>query len=283
LNRIFKFKLILAIIASFFIFQLFLFLKSFPAEYNLYFRFLERLETADPFWTSFWFNSEIIGEIGLTLRFAGSCFALYFIWLIVKKGKTVISHLRKAVLCEGSYYLFNLPFIISLFARPDTTIVNIEAGLSYLLQIVFVSPAFLILYTKMKKPNLDLGQVYKWGAIGIVGFTFALWIKHALMNLYALPISLSDPLLLAGLLNSTFTMLIAGLILLITLAPKIRQKQLNYNSKPLGFSFLFIGLYFVIYTIISFYNASYSSFLVLTEFWAIAFIIPGIGYILQRS
>ena len=282
LSRSIKSKLIVAVISSFFIFQLFLFVKSFPAEYNLYLRFLERLKTSDPFWTSFWFSSELVGEVGLAVRFVGSCFAVTFTWLLVVKGQIVFSHLRKAVLCEGVYYLFNFPFIISLFTRPNTSIINIEAGLSYLLQIAFVSSPFLILYTKMKNPNLDVAQVYSWAAVAVVGFTFALWVKHFLLNLYALPINLVNPVLLAGLLNSAFTIFFAGLILLIVFLPVIRRKQLNFSSKFVGVGFLLIGLYFLIYVVISLLNQRYSSFLVLTELWAIAFVIPGIGFISEK-
>jgi len=282
LSRRIKSKLIVAVVASFFIFQLFLFVKSLPAEFNLYLRFLDRLKTSDPFWVSFWFSSELVGEVGLAVRFVGSCFAVAFAWLLFGKGQIVFSHLRKAVLCEGAYYLFNFPFIISLFTRPNTSITNMEAGLSYLLQIAFVSSPFLIFYTKMKKPNLDIAQVYSWVGVAVVGFTFALWVKHFFLNLYALPINLVNPVLLAGLLNSAFTMFFAGLILLIAFLPVIRRKQLNFNSKVVGVGFLLIGLYFLIYVLISLLNQRYLSFLVLTELWAIAFVIPGIGFISEK-
>ena len=278
-----RFKLFLAVAASFFIFQLFLFVKSFPAEYSLYLRFLERLQTSDPFWVSFWFSSELIGEVGLAIRFVGSCFALAFASILVVKGRTIISYLRKAVLFEGAYYLFNLLFIVSLFARPNTSIVNVEAGLSYLLQLVLVSPAFLMLYLKMKKSNTDVAQLGKWGAIALIGFIFALWVKHFLMNLYALPISLVDPVLLAALLNSALTMLFAGLIGVIALLPVIREKQLNYSSKLVGVALLLVGLHFIIYAVISTVNQHYSSFLYLTELWAIAFIIPSISLIAKTN
>ena len=252
-------------------------MKSFPAEYNLYLRFLERLQTSDPFWTSFWFASELIGEIGLALRFIGACFALAFASVLAAKGQTIFSHLRKAVLLEGAYYVFNLPFIVSLFARPNTSIVNVEAGLSYLLQLLLVSPAFFVLYAKLKTPNPGAnGDYYKWGAIGAIGFTLALWVKHFLLNVYALPISLENPVLAIGLLNSALTMLFAGVILTIALFPKVWKKTLNYNQKLLGTAFLLIGVYFTIYIAIATVNQRYSSFLSLTELWAIAFIIPGI-------
>ena len=275
-------KFILAVIMGFFIFQLFLFAKSFPAEYGVYLGYLNQVPFKDPFWNSAWFASELTGEVGLTLRFAGACFAIAFALMLVAKRQKNFTLLRKAVLFEGTHYLFTLPFIIFFFARPNTSIAHIEAGLSYLLQIVLVTPAFLVLYTKMKKQNLDNTELYKWIAIAIVGYTFALWVNHFFLNLYALPISLANPILLTGVLNSTFTILLAGLILSITLLPIIRKKQFNFNSKTLGAAFVLVGIYFVIYVAISFFNRSYMWFLTLTELWAISFVIMGVGFLAEK-
>ena len=274
---------VLAVAASFFIFQLFLFAKSFPAEYNLYLRFLDRLQTSDPFWTSFWFASELVGEVGLAIRFCGACFFISFAWQLFRKKQFALSHLRKAVLFEGAYYLFNLPFIVSLFTRPNTTTVNMEAGFSYALQILLVSPAFFMLYAKMKKPKIDMVQIFKSGAIAVVTFTFALWAKHFFLNLYALPISLDDPVLFFGFLNSALMMLVAGLILTVAFLRVIKKNQTSFSSKAVGTAFVLVGAYFIIYIIVSLLNQRYLSFLVLTELWAIAFVILGIGYIIGKD
>lgn len=274
---------ILAVAVVFFIFQLFLFGKSPFAEYNLYSRFIARLQTSDPFWTTFWFSSELVGEVGLALRFVGSCFFLAFGWVLFRKKEFKVSYLRKAVLLEGAYYLFNLPFIVSLFARPNTSLVNMEAALSYTLQIILVTPAFFILYTKLKKPTLDVAQLFKWGAIAIIGFTFALWAKHFLLNLYALPIDFTNPTLLLGFLNSALTLLVAGLILIVTFLPVIRSQKLSFNSKAVGAAFVLVGVYFVIYVLISLLNQRFMNFLVLTELWAIAMLILGAGVLRKKT
>lgn len=275
-------KIILAVIIGFFIFQLFLFVKSFPAEYGVYLGYLNQVPFKDPFWNSVWFASELTGEVGLTIRFAGACFAIAFALILVAKRQKNFPLLRKAVLFEGTHYLFTLPFIVFFFARPNTSIAHIEAGLSYLLQIVLVTPPFLIVYTKMKKQNLDNTELYKWSAIAIVNYTFALWVNHFFLSLYALPISFANPILLTGLLNSTFTIFFAGLILSIALLPIIRKKQFSFNSKIVGATFLLVGTYSVIYVAISFLNWSYFSFLTLTELWAITFVITGIGFIAEK-
>ncbi len=278
----FRAKLVLAVVVSFFVFQLFLFLKSFPAEYNLYLRFLELVQASDPFWTSFWFASELVGEVGLIVRFAGACFAVVFAWALAGSGKLVWGHLRKAVLFEGAYYLFILPFIVSLLARPNTSIVNVEAALSYVLQIALVSTTFLALHFKLKTRQLDLGQVYRWGSVAIVGYVFALWVKHLLMNLYALPINLADPVLQVGLLNSAFTLLFGGLVLLLAFLPVIRDGEWRFNSRVAGVGFFLVGLYFLVYVVISVLNKSYLSYLTLTELWAVSFVILGLGLLVER-
>jgi hypothetical protein len=274
--------LLLAVFVSFFVFQLFLFAKSFPAEYNLYLRYVERLETSNHFWTTFWFASELIGEVGLAIRFVGSSLALAFGYLWVRKNQTNLSFLRKAVLCEGIYYVSNVPFIISLFARPNTSLVNIQAGLSYLLQMLFVSLPFFFLYAELKKKPQDNSKAYKWAAVAIICFVLALWIKHFLMNLYALPISFTDNLLFTGFLNSTLTPLLGTTFLTIAFLPIIKEKSQNCKSRLCGVGFFFLGLYFVIYLLISLLNQSYANFLFLTELWAVSFIVPGVGFTIKN-
>lgn len=258
-------------------------IKSFPAEYNLYIRFLERVQTSNPFWASLWFSSELVGEAGLILRFAGGCLFLAFTWLLFKQKQLTLPYLRKALMLEGAYYLFILPFIISLFARPNTTLVNVEAGLSYTLQIVLITPAFFYLAYLLGRPKVNHNLVTKWGAISVISFVFALWIKHFLLNLYALPINFSNPTLLLGFLNSTITILAAGLILTAVFIPIIRQKQRDFNQRTAGSAFLLIGFYSIGYLAMSFLNQSYFNYLFLTEVWIGAFVFLGIGYVLKGN
>ena len=274
---------LLAVALAFFIFQLFLFGKSPFAEYNLYLKFIARLPISDSFWASFRFSSELVWEVGLALRFIGACFFLAFAWVLFRKKEVKVSYLRKAVLLEGAYYLFNLPFIVDLFARPNTSLVSMEAALSFTLQIILVTPAFFILYTKLKKPTLDVAQLFRWGAIAIIGFTFALWAKHFLLNLYALPIDFTNPTLLLGFLNSALTLLVAGLILIGAFLPVIRMQKLSFNSKAVAAAFILTGVYFAMYVMISLLNQRFMNYLVLTELWAIAMLLLGAGVLRKKT
>jgi hypothetical protein len=281
-SKLIRVRYIFALVISFFIFELFLFLRSFPAEYNIFLRYQTRMQTSDPFWTSFWFGSELTGEVGLIFRFVGVCFLVAFSWILVRRGQAIYSYLKRAVLLEGIYFLFMIPFILSLYLRPDTNLVNLEAALSYTLQIIFISPAFLILYSTLKKTPIDRAQMFKWGAIAVIGYTFALWIKHFLLMIYALPSNLTNPILVLGSLNATLTILVAGLILTATFLPIIRKQRLSFNSRLAGLGFLLIGVHFAIYVIMSLLVQRYWDFMMLTELWALAFIILSIGYISKR-
>ena len=280
--ELFRARYILVTVLTFFAFVLLLFIRSFPAEYNIYLRYQLRMQTNDPFWTTFWFGSELTGEVGLFFRFFGACFLLAFAWLLFRHGKVMLSYLKRAVLFEGIYYLFMIPFILSLYLRPDTNIVNLEAGLSYTLQIAFITPAFLILFAKFRKQPTDKAELFKWGAIAIIGFTFGLWIKHFMLMLYALPVSLDSIILSIGTLNSSLTILIGGFVLLAAFLPIIKKQTLNFDARLAGLGFLLIALHFIIYIGVAFGSQRYWDFMMLTELWALGFLSVAVGYLAKR-
>jgi len=282
-SELFKRPYIFAIALAFFIFALFLLLRSFPAEYNIYLTYLDRIQTSNQFWTTFWFGSELTGEVGLIIRFLGVCSFLAFAWILLRRGQPAFSYLKYAVLFEGIYYLFMIPFILSLYLRPNTSLVNLEAGLSYTLQILFISPAFLLLFFKLGKGNIDKTELFKLGALAVIGFTFALWIKHFLLMLYALPIDLSNPFLVLGSANATLTILFGGLILIACFLPILMKKSLTFNPKLAGVGFLLIGVHFLVYFAVSLFVQRYWDFMMLTELWALGFIMLSIGYIANRK
>ena len=272
--------------AAFFAYQFYLLVNSFSAVNRIYEGVFD-VSSTPSFWSVTWFSSEFIGEIGLVVRFLGACFLVAFLLVLLVKRKFVLSFLRKAILLEGAYYLFILPFIVYMLIRPyESTaaqLVSAEAALSYVLQILLISPAFLVLYRKLRKPELDAAEVRKWGAIGVVGFTFALWVKHFLLNLYALPISLADGVLLVGFLNSALTMSFRRDSLARSV-PALHQRESDrFNSTLAGLGLILIGVYFLVYTAVALLNQSYLNFLELTEIWAISMPIAGLGLIQKQD
>ena len=264
---------IFAVAIAFILFQLYILLNSFllnsfPAVYP-------------------WFSSVFTAEIGLIIRFVGACLFATFAWILLRKKEFSFSILRKAILLEGTHYLFYTPFIIHLFTRPASAgraqTVYYEPAISYALQTIIVFSTFVLLYAKMRRPNVESTKLFKWGAIAVTSFVFSLWVKHFLFNLYALPIDLASPVLVLGLLNSTLTMLTAALILLFTFLPVIKKKTRSFSSRAVGIAFILIGVYFIIYILVALANPGYMACLGLTELWAITFAILGTGFLIERE
>jgi hypothetical protein len=225
----------------------------------------------------FHLTGELTGEVGVILRFVGACFLLAFAVLLAWKKTVSWSFLRKAVLLEGLYYLFNIVFIIYLYVKGGA-FANYGAATSYLAQMLLVTPLFLTLYFKMRK-NSDIQEIARWGALAVIGFIFALWSKHFLLALYALPVNFSTPALLVGFLNSTSTFLAAGIIMLVALAPLYRKKSLSFNTKAFGAALIIAGLYAIIFVVIAFSTPGYLNWISLIDWWTIVFVVLGVGYL----
>lgn len=102
------------------------------------------------------------------------------------------------------------------------------------------------------------------------------------MNLYAIQVNMLDPIMFLGFLNSSLTILVAGIFLLYALLPVIRRSQNEFNARILGVAFVLIAVYFMIFIIVSLLNPSYLMFLGLTDLWALAFIVPGLGLVRSK-
>ena len=192
------------------------------------------------------------------------------------------SLLRKAVLLEGIYYLFNIPFIVYLFVKPYA-FANYGAAISYLAQILFVTPIFLTLYFNLKSKNFEVTKVVKWGALAITSFIFALWAKHFLLAIYALPINFSKPIFLIGFLNSALTLLIAGIIMIAVLMPLYKRKITSFNTKAFGAALTLAGLYAAIFELIALFNMEYMRWISLIDWSTIIFVVLGIGFLILKK
>ena len=222
------------------------------------------------------------GEVGVILRFGGASVFLAFAITLIWKKTFSKSLLRKAILLEGIYYLFNIPFIIYLFARPYT-FATYGAATSYLAQLLFVTPIFLTLYFKLKSEHLETAELAKWISLAIIGFVFALWVKHFLLALYALPLNFSNLSFTVGFLNSFLTLLVAGIILIIDLMPLLRKKSMVFNTKGFGIALIIAGLYAVVFLVISLFNTQYARWISLIDWWIIGFIVLGVGFMFAKK
>jgi hypothetical protein len=277
-----KSSFILAVASAFFVFLLNIFLNSFSADYRIAIRDTASYHSSGSWMPLFHLGSELTGEVGVILRFTGACILMTFAVILIWKKTVSWSLLRKAVLLEGIYYLFNIPFIIYLFVKPYA-FANYGAAISYSAQILFVTPIFLTLYFKLKSKNFEITEVAKWGALAVTGFIFALWAKHFLLAIYALPLNFSKPIFVIGFLNSALTLLIAGIIMIIVLMPLYRKKSSSFSTKAFGAALVLAGLYATIYLLIALFNIEYMRWVSLIDWWTIVFVVLGIGFLILNK
>jgi hypothetical protein len=262
------------------IYETYLLQKSFNALYQIY---LNITQNAGPGGVSaqgyMWFFSETSGEVGLILRFAGSIFFVAFTVAMWKK-KPSLAFLKRGVLLEAIQYLFLIPFITQwvVFSGMAANLTII----SFSLQVVLITPTLLVLYLRLKRPQTSQTAILRAAAVAAVAFMFAMWIKHFLFNLYALPIDFSNPILTLGFINSAVTLLVSALILVAVFLPLIRGKSASFSFRGFGAALIVAGIYFVVYLAISTVNPGYQSFVFLTELWMISLIIAGVGFLLKK-
>jgi hypothetical protein len=272
---------ILIIASAFFLFQLYLLINSLQAVLQVF-----RLVSQEgfTFWGKYWLISALVGEGALVVRFFGACFFLVFAVLVVRKGMFALAHLGRGVFLEGIHYFFFVIFISYLFIQPNASMITYLAGFSYILQLLVVAPPFFMLYLQLRDPASEPLRLFKWGGITAVGFIFALWVKHFLFSLYAIPVhfSFESPVLLLGSINSAFTLLVAAILLAVALMPSI-NRAMNPKWRLAGLSLLIASVYFFIYIFVAFYDIIYLSYIDLTELWASSFIVAGFSFMLYKT
>ncbi|TRO53646.1 hypothetical protein E2P63_02205, partial [Candidatus Bathyarchaeota archaeon] len=281
---------VFAVAVAFFVFMLIIFVNSFPADYRIANNDIGKYLSTGSLMPLFHLSSELIGEVGVILRFIGACFFLAATYIFIKRNPISWSFLRKAVLLEGIYYLFNIPFIVYLIVRaltsPDASSAAIlsyyGAAASYAAQILFVTPVFLMFYRSLSNSARDRTGIFSWGALAIIGFVFGLWIKHFMLAIYAIGISFSSTIYIVGSINSSLTLLIAALIMVIVFMPLYKKTSTDFNVKALGTAFIVAGLYATIYLAISLVNEQYMTWLSLIDWWTIILVVLGLTVFLRK-
>ena len=207
---------------------------------------------------------------------------LFAATLVVKKALSW-SLLRKSVLLEGLYYIFNVPFIIYLIARPNGSIATLGAAISYTAQLLLVTPIFLMLYLKLKGKNFDALSVAKWAAAAIVGFTFALWVKHFALAIYALPLVFNDVCFVVGFVNSVLTLLVAGVLMIVAFMPLLKKKSVVFNVKLFGVALILMGVYAIVFVAIALVKTDYLTWISLVDWWIIVMPVLGASLLLKEK
>jgi hypothetical protein len=278
-----KAPFILIAAIALFVYEAYLLQKSFLALYHIYQNItINAGPNGVPTYGYMWFFSEVSGEVGLILRFAGAIFFVAFAAVLLTKKKIAWNSLKRGILLEAIQYLFLIPFITQWIVF-SIGIRTYETIFSFSMQILLITPTLLLLYLRLKKPQTSQITLLKGLAIAGIAFMFAMWIKHFLFNLYALPLDFSNPILTLGFVNSTITMLISALILVAALLPYIRGKSVTFNFKGIGAAFMIASIYFIVYTAVATVNSSYQSFLLLTELWMVSLLIVGVSFLIDKK
>lgn len=272
---------LVVVATSFLIFEFYTFFNALPGDALKYQTVAASVTSHGfTFWSLYWLSSEYIGSFGLMLRCVGACFFLVFTLLLLKRGTFVLSYLRGGIFLETAQYFLLVPIIGYVSFLPSAPLSYHLAALSYILQLALLVPALLVLLNALRKPVLEAPKILRLTAVVVVSFMFALWAKHFIFSLYALPIDFNDAVLLVGQLNSTFTLLVGALLLTAAFVPIIKGKN-SLNLKLAGAAFCCAGAYFVVYLLISAVNHSYLIYLGLTELWAVALLVLGFGFLAQ--
>ena len=226
---------------------------------------------------------EFASIIGIYLRLFGGVLAVSSAYLFYKNDSRYIGRLSKVILFESLYFASFIPsglnHIILSFSEFAFVGFNLYTGASFLLQGLILFPVLFILNRKIEvnKDSVNL----RWIGIAAPLYVFAMWIKHAFFWFFVLSMTTTSSLFeTIGMINSMLTMLVAALILLYACIPLIRYTKKIYSG-IIGASLILIGIYFVIYFIVSIWVPIYSSYLYLTEFWMVSLLIPGFILLLK--
>jgi hypothetical protein len=227
-------------------------------------------------------TQEVAGSIGAYIRLIGAIFAVSFAVHFYRRKPSYLNMLSKALLFESLYFLLFIPVVINHFIGSTIStspFLNFNTGLSYLIQIILISPPLFILSLKLKSSSKEASTL-SWAFIATPLYLFAVWIKHFFMWLYGVLPMQTQPTLMdtVGTINSLMTLLLAAITVGIAC---FMIKTNNWKPKMriylLSLAAMFAGAYFVIYDFVSIFSPIYSAYLLLTDVWMVSLLVLGIA------
>jgi len=251
-----------------------LFVVHFPTVITMVSNFIESSQPT--LQVSMFLFQEASASIGVYLRLAAGIFAVYSAFLLLKSNKKYLSAAKKMLLLESLYFALLIPAGINQtvgFFISSGPFLDINAGISSLLQAFLIFPPLIILSRGLKEP---LGSPSNLRLAGFAAsmYLFGLWAKHGLIWIIALSspaaqqVSLVE---LVGLVNSWFTLLLAAVIMTVAWV------TLKQTKKLFGLALMVAGLYVLIYLLVSVFVPVYFSFLPLVEFWLVSLLVLGVS------
>ena len=128
---------------------------------------------------------EYSGFLGLTIRVVGASFSLLAAFLFWKTEtsafETIKDKVSKSLLLEGIYFLTFIPsiyFLLNFSALPAAS--NTFLSISFISQILLISPLFVSLSAKTMKHKTGLGEasLLRLAGLAALGYVVALWITY---------------------------------------------------------------------------------------------------------
>ena len=219
-------------------------------------------------------TQEVIGSFDAYIRLISSFFATSFAVLFYRRKPGYINKLSKALLFEAIHFLLYIPVVINHLVGSiisSSTFLNFNTGISYLLQILLVSPILLVLSLRLKKDS-KLSSTFPLAIAALSLYLFGLWIKHGFMWFYGVLPMQTQPTIIEvmGSVNSLLTLLLAAIV--SSTAYFMAKKNFgNANIKIhlISLSFILAGAFFVIYDVISVFSQIYGAYIFLTETWMV--------------
>jgi hypothetical protein len=107
---------------------------------------------------------------------------------------------------------------------------------------------------------------------------FGFWIRHGLLWVYAIWPSETQHWNFfgtVGFANSLLTLLLAGVVCTVVCLVFRQKQKLNIWLAVIAISL--IGVYFVIYDLVSVWDPIYRAYLSLTDFWMIILLVLGVA------
>ncbi len=240
---------------------------------------LQALSISNPIQQIIIIIQEYAASTGYFLAFIGAIIAVRCTIWYIKNDKKYLDELGKALFLEALFVLLLIPSSIHhlLGFALSWTFVDVQVGLSFLLQALFIAPSFLMLSHNLRKPH-NRASILKWVTIAAPLAVWGFWIKYLFLWSDTLsPLGPKQATLAAvvGAANSCLTLLIAGMITFAACLILYRKRKVD--TRLIGVTLILIGSYFIIYYLISIWVNVYSSFLYLTDFWMTALPILGIA------
>ena len=228
---------------------------------------------------------ELAGSVGSYLRLTAAILAVNSAFLYLKNNPKYLQKFRLVLLFESLYFLLLLPaaanhLLGSVVSK--SAFLNFYTGVSVLLQALLIFPALFMLSNKLKYPQ-HTSSIFKWVVIVAPLYVFGFWVRHGLFWVYALSSSAPPQagfFEVFGFVNSWLTLFVAALVTTVVCLDFWRHRKPNFHF--VGAAICLVGIYFVIYDVVSVWVTAYSDFLPLTDFWMLTSPILGVAIWLNK-